>query len=321
MKRVLSVLLIAILLTACNETNRTMNKIKNTLSVFVKSVLGRDAPNETQVNIPMVKGVSIIRDIAYGTHQKQRMDIYAPKDANNAPLIVVLHGGGWNWGDKADVQVYINKVNRWVPKGFVVASVDTRLMSDGADVYSQIDDLAHAVAHIQQHAGEWGGDVDKLMLMGHSSAGTIVSVLAAKPAIVTVLGGRKWLANFAIDSSSLDIARTMRLWAPDMFTYAYGKDPAKWLAASPFSLLSSESLPMFIACSTQRGDAPCEQAELFVDEAKKFSTKIKIVPQDLDHGAMDFNLGVDAEYTDIAESFMASLDSDIAHLLGKIGEN
>lgn len=309
------VLLIAILLTACDEPRNTLHKIKTTLTVFAHKVLDSNAAKESPIDIPMVSGVNSIKDVAYGFHQKQRMDIYVPEGAKHAPIIMVLHGGGWNYGDKASPAVYINKLNRWAPKGFIVVSVDTRLKHHDADVYAQVDDLAHAVTYFQQHAAEWGGDADRLILMGHSSAGTLVSVLAAKPSIVTALGGKKWLASFAIDSSSLDIERTMRLWRPDMFTYAYGNDAEKWPNASPISLLSTESLPMFIACSTQRGDAPCEQAELFADEARKYGTKIKIVPQDLNHGGIDFHLGLDEEYTIIAEKFMASLDPKVARLL------
>lgn len=288
------VIFVATSLTACNQTHK-----------------GGDV-SEPSVIAPMVSGVKVIKDFAYGKHKKQRMDIYVPENVHEAPIIMMMHGGGWTTGDKNGVPV--NIVNRWAPKGFVVISVGTRLMPK-ADVYAQINDLAQSVVTTQKHAAEWGGDPAKLMLMGHSSGGTMVSVLAAKPSLVTALGGVRWLASFALDSSSLDIPRTMRLWSPDMFTYAYGETPENWLSASPINLLSSESIPMFIACSTQRPDGSCEQAELFVEEAKKFKLRTQIVQQNFDHGGVGFQLGLDPEYTNAAEVFMASLDSEVARRL------
>lgn len=313
-RRVLIVMLSAMFLTSCDDAYSVARKIKAQLRSFIHSGKA-DKPAMPEIVIPMVSGVKTIKDFAYGEHEKQRMDIFAPENASGAPIIMMLHGGGWTTGDKNGSVTYINKLNRWVPKGFIVTSVDTRLMPD-ADVYEQIEDLAQAVATTQKHAKEWGGDASKIILMGHSSAGTMVSVLAAKPSLVTKLGGQRWLASFALDSSSLDIPRTMRLWFPRMYTYAYGKDADKWAAASPINLLSSESIPMFIACSTKRPDNSCEQAKLFVEQADKFNIKTKIVPQDYDHGGVNFHLGKDEEYTKQAEEFMASLDAEVARRLG-----
>lgn len=302
-------------LNACDQDFSAPQKIKSHLeAIWFKLVDG-----ETEVSIPLAQGVEVIENIAYGSHDMQGMDLYRLPDAQAAPIIMNLHGGGWTTGNKNETLSYINKVNRWVPKGFIVISVDTRLMPD-ADVYAQIDDLAKAVSFVQQHAADWGGDGGKLILMGHSSAGTMVSVLATSPSIVTQHGGQAWLASVAIDSSSLDIERSMRLWSPGMISHAYGAAADRWLTASPIHLLSKHSLPMLLACSTLRGDAPCEQAALFVAKAEALGLRTAIVPQDFDHGGVDFNLGVDAAYTQTVETFMASLDTDVARLLTSDGE-
>lgn len=314
--RLLLMMTLLLLLTACDQGYSLAKKAKNHLQTAWQTMTGHTPEN---IDIQMVSGVETISEIAYGAHKKQCLDVYKLAGVQDAPIIMHLHGGGWSSGSKREPLSYINKVNRWVPKGFIVISVDTRIMPE-ADVYGQVDDLAKAVAYVQKHAPEWGGDGSKLMLMGHSSAGTMVSVLAAKPALVEAQGGQRWLASFAIDSSSLDIARTMRLWSPEMFIYAYGNDAQNWSAASPISLLSKESLPMFIACSTQRGDGSCEQATLFAEEARKFNLVTKVSPQDFDHGGVDFNLGFDGAYTDVAETFMASLDAEVALRLKKNAE-
>jgi arylformamidase len=294
-------LLTASLLSACDKVAAISQKIKH-------HFFASQAASE-KINI--ASDVNVIHDFSYGHHAKQRMDIYTPQHAKNAPVIMMLHGGGWGAGDKSDALVYINKVNRWVPKGFIVISVNTRLLPE-ADVYGQIKDFAQAVATAQQHATEWGGNPDLLMLMGHSSGGTIVSVLSTTPALVTNIGGKRWLATFALDSSSLDIPRTMRLWHPDMFVVAYSDHQEKWPAASPIDLVNAQSIPMFIACSTQRPDSPCEQAQLFSERAKAFNIRMTISTHNLNHGEMNDALGIEPQYTMAVETFMASLDKTLA---------
>ncbi len=262
----------------------------------------------------LVDGVKVFKDIAYGDHKKQGMDVYAPEHAENAPVIVMLHGGAWAWGDKAEAAAYVNKVNRWVPKGFVFISADTRLLPE-ADVYAQIDDLAHAVATAQSRAAEWGGDPNKFILMGHSSAGTIVSVLAANPKLVTDLGGRRWLASISLDASILDAPRSLGLWPIKMFTDAYGLDAEKWPAGSAADMLTQESIPLCLVCVKARRDNTCEQSEMYAERARKVNVATHIIPSNDSHGEVNTRLGLSNNYTKSIEAFMTTLDAEVARRL------
>ena len=44
---------------------------------------------------PLPAGVKVLRDVAYGSDRAQRFDVYIPKDAARAPVIFMVHGGGW----------------------------------------------------------------------------------------------------------------------------------------------------------------------------------------------------------------------------------
>ena len=72
----------------------------------------------------------VSNDIAYGPSDAQTLDVYAPSDANNAPIIFMVHGGAWRFGDKATGAVVENKVSRWVEMGFVFVSVNYRLLPE-----------------------------------------------------------------------------------------------------------------------------------------------------------------------------------------------
>jgi arylformamidase len=263
---------------------------------------------------PMVEGVRILRDLPYGKDAKQRMDVYAPEHARNAPIIVWLHGGGFEGGDKAERDGYINKVNRWIPKGLIIVSLNTRLVPE-ADAYDQLHDVALATADIQLHADDWGGDANKLFLMGHSSAGTLVAALTSRPSLVAELGGKPWLGGISLDSSSLDIPNTMSHWHPPFLDRAFGSDRDAWKTASPQDLLDRHSLPQLIVCSIQREDNPCSQAAEFAQTARALGVRVQVLARDLNHGDVNFRLGLDEDYTHMVETFMAQQNSDAASLL------
>ena len=79
------------------------------------SLIACNAHDAFQADIPMAADIEVIKNISYGNHKKQRMDIYKQANAKRAPIIMNLHGGGWSSGDKNESLSYINKVNRWVP--------------------------------------------------------------------------------------------------------------------------------------------------------------------------------------------------------------
>ena len=88
--------------------------------------------------------VRLVRDVAYGADPKQRFDVYVPRGARNAPVILMVHGGGWRIGDKRSRGVVGNKVRRWSREGIVVISVNYRLLP-GTDPVEQARDVARAL--------------------------------------------------------------------------------------------------------------------------------------------------------------------------------
>src|SRR5205085_10088379 len=67
------------------------------------------------------------RDVAYGDDPAQRLDAYLPAKAEKAPILLMVHGGGWMLGDKGNRAVVQNKVAHWLPRGYVVASANYRM--------------------------------------------------------------------------------------------------------------------------------------------------------------------------------------------------
>ncbi len=134
------------------------------------------------------EGVQRLFDVPYGNDPLQRMDVYLPPAAARpsagprAPILFMVHGGAWRTGDKAMERVVQEKVARWVPLGFVLVSVNYRLLPD-TGVALQAHDVATALATVQQRAAQWGADGTRTVLMGHSAGAHLVSLLNAQPAL------------------------------------------------------------------------------------------------------------------------------------------
>src|SRR5262249_957336 len=108
-----------------------------------------------RVSLPA--GVRVVRDVPYGKDERQRMDVYLPKNAAGSPVILMVHGGAWRLGDKGTEPVVENKVTRWVSKGFIFISINYRMLPDAAPM-EQAQDVARALAVAQGKAATWGGD-------------------------------------------------------------------------------------------------------------------------------------------------------------------
>ncbi|HEX4910631.1 MAG TPA: alpha/beta hydrolase [Permianibacter sp.] len=255
-------------------------------------------------------GVTVQREIAYGADPRQRLDRYQPAAARAAPLMVLVHGGGWARGDKASRAVVANKVRRWTAKGFVVVSVNYRLLPEASPL-TQADDVATAVAFVQRHAEQWGADPTAVVLVGHSAGAHLVALLSASATIATRAGVAPWLATVALDSAAFDVEAIMDKRHFRLYDKAFGSERALWRAASPFHVLTPIAPPLLAVCSTRR-DVACEQAEAFAGKARSLGVNVTVLPQDLSHRDINEQLGLSSAYTHAVEAFLRDVDARLA---------
>jgi arylformamidase len=255
--------------------------------------------------VPAAAGNRIVRDVAYGPDARQRFDVYAPDDARGAPVIFMLHGGAWAFGDKGAASVVDNKVARWVPRGFVFVSANYRMLPDAAPL-EQARDAARALAAAQARAASWGGDGARFILMGHSAGAHLVSLIAAAPRIALDLGARPWLGTVELDSAALDVERIMRKRHLRLYDRAFGRDPADWAAVSPLARLARPGAPFLAVCSTRRADS-CPAAQAFVARARSLGTRASVLEENLSHREINARLGEDGDYTRAVDAFLDEL--------------
>lgn len=250
--------------------------------------------------------VQVIRDVAYGRDDNQRFDIYLPqRGVQNAPVIFMVHGGGWYRGDKAMRSVVANKVAHWVPKGYVFISTNYRMLPQATPV-EQAEDIARAVIAAQRNAATWGGDPSKFILMGHSAGAHLVALVSAAPERALRLGATPWLGAILLDSASLDVVQTMEGPHLSLHDRAFGSDPAYWRRASPYHHLTGGAPSMLAVASTERKSS-VPQARHFAAKAVSLGVRVQVLEQALTHREINEQLGTRGVYTAVVDAFISSL--------------
>ena len=185
--------------------------------------------------------------------QSQCLDLFTPDEnpATPLPVIVWIHGGGWQDGDKRGGLEW--KPACFTHAGFVLATVNYRLAP--AHLYpSFMVDVARAVAWLRLHVGAHGGDPDRIVVVGHSAGSHIAALLATDP---------RWLADAAaattqvpwlkgavlIDGGSYDLVRRAQRQtdAENTIGLVFGRDGSLWAEASPVThVAAGKGLPPFL---------------------------------------------------------------------------
>lgn len=255
--------------------------------------------------VTLPAGARMEANIAYGTDPLQKLDVYLPAHAARAPVLFMVHGGGWKRGDKGAAGVVQDKINHYLPMGYVFISTNYRLEPE-ADPLEQAADVAAALAFAQQHAAEWGADPSRFVLMGHSAGAHLVALLAAAPEISRQAGARPWLGTIALDSAAYNVNTIMDHPHLRLYDEAFGSDRQFRDAASPTLRLRSAPSPMLLVCSSRRA-LSCSQATAFADRAKDLGGRADVLPVDMSHAEINRDVGVAGTYTARIDAFLTSL--------------
>ncbi|EDY82848.1 hypothetical protein VDG1235_2471 [Verrucomicrobiia bacterium DG1235] len=121
--------------------------------------------------------IDVTHDITYAQPGKKTLkyDIFSPKKAKDLPIIVIIHGGGWRTNNEDVMRGLARELTRGGK--FVVASIDYRWAGDAdgdatsSTMYNIIEDCYGAIAHIMEHAADYGGDSTRIGVTGDSAGG------------------------------------------------------------------------------------------------------------------------------------------------------
>lgn len=130
--------------------------------------------NWAQMSASYLRRAVIERDIQYGASAGERLDLLKPLNPK-APVLLFIHGGYWQSCDKDH---YTFALEPLVSAGALVATVNYTLCPE-VSLETQVDQVRAACAWVWRHAGDYGGDPDRLHIAGHSAGGHLAAMMAA----------------------------------------------------------------------------------------------------------------------------------------------
>jgi arylformamidase len=134
---------------------------------------------------PLLMGASVPpTEVAYGRDPRQTLDLYARPGLSGAPVLLFVHGGGWNIGDKRGVNALPAFAER---HGLLFASTNYRLTPD-VTARGCAQDVAAAIAWMLTHGAEHGGDPRRLFIAGHSAGAHLVALVGVDPVYLGAQG-------------------------------------------------------------------------------------------------------------------------------------
>lgn len=203
--------------------------------------------------------------ISYGRDPAQVFDYWRGSATEAAPLILFVHGGGWQHGSRT------NTTGQWKPEhynglGYRFASTDYRLVPN-ARVEDQAADIARALRVLVDRARELGIDRNRIVLMGHSAGAHLVALVGTDPRYLQAVGLS--LADIKgvvpLDGAAYDVPRQVRDGPPvmkDTYALVFGDDPARQRALSPFYQAAKPNAAAFYIPHVQRPDGVAQSNAL-----------------------------------------------------------
>lgn len=153
------------------------------LVAYLKKNSWRDGITKTATNLPKKVTYQSLMDVSYGDAEGKDnlLDAYYPDNHNhNTKVIVYIHGGSWNRGDKSEFPKLL--IDDLVgQKGYMVVSINYRLVKDGKNLFpAQIEDVKKAIAFLSSKAKRYGFNGNEFALMGGSAGAHLAMLYAYK---------------------------------------------------------------------------------------------------------------------------------------------
>jgi acetyl esterase/lipase len=222
---------------------------------------------------PPAVELNVAYDATAPDDPKRQLDLYLP-GGRDFPTVVFLHGGGWAWGDRTQsfggADIYRNIGRFLASQGIGAAVISYRLIWT-VDWHDQLGDVARAVAWVQAHIAERGGEPNRLFLLGHSAGAQLAARVAVDPSWLAAAGGDSHgvCGVAAVSGAGYDLgdADTYRRgFDPLYFAERFGgsrMDGSWWHDASVLPWLDAGDPPFLIVSATGEHGGLQRQSRLF----------------------------------------------------------
>lgn len=210
------------------------------VGIFLSSCKKDDAKEEDM-------SVTLL-NVSYGTNAQQKMDVYLPasRSTTNTKVMIMIHGGGWNTGDKSDFNAYVDSLKRREPS-YAIFNINYRLANTPDFFPAQEQDVKAALEFIYSKKGEYKIS-DKFVLVG-ASAGAHLALLQGYKYSTPVKP--KAIIDFFGPTDLIELYNNPpNPFVQPLLSSVTGATPASdntlYTQSSPITFISSQSPPTMI---------------------------------------------------------------------------
>lgn len=231
----------------------------------MKRALRDGAVPRTTVRLGELLRVRTVRDLPYADQSPRNvLDVYhpVPMPSEPAPVLVLVHGGGWDHGDKKQCAPY---AVHFAARGMLCVSINYRL-SDTATHPAALEDFVSALLWVAANARTYGGDSNRVALVGFS-AGAHLCMLAAyaSPSARAIPGLTVRCVVDVYGPVDLVSADARKMSAVRRLLGAkYRHSPARYIEASPISHVDATDPPTLVLHGSVDDIVPVTHAERLV---------------------------------------------------------
>jgi arylformamidase len=255
--------------------------------------------------ISQAQGQLISPNIPYAVpaNERQMLDVYAPENAKSLPVIFWIHGGGWQAGDKTSVQ---EKPKAFVNKGYVFVATNYRFLPN-VDMETIVRDIAKSIHWVHDHIAEYGGDPERLLVMGHSAGAQLAALVCTDARYLKAEGLNDAIIKgcVPVDGDTYDVplmietgaARRKALGQPDpKFGHyeKFGSDPVKHLDFSAVNHVArKKGIPPFLLLYVGEHPDTSAQAQRLASVLTEAGIAAKLFgAKNTNHSQINENLGL-----------------------------
>jgi acetyl esterase/lipase len=195
--------------------------------------------------------VKVAKDIDYASHKgkiSNQLNVYYPvSQEKNKDVLVFIHGGSWSSGKK---ETYWWLGRNLARKGLVTVVINYGLAPD--QQYGQMaGDCAAAVKWVSDHIADYGGNPERIFLMGHSAGGHLADLINADPQYLAATGFKGKISGVILnDAFGLDMNEYLSKAEHDdnyrNFLRTFTSSPEVWTKGSPLNYLGNIRNPHLI---------------------------------------------------------------------------
>jgi triacylglycerol lipase len=239
---------------------RTRTLLKSLGCELSHSLIERTQQHLAAHLLPVETEAPVVRDLAYGPDARHRLDIFAPSGAQDAPVLLFVHGGGFVMGDKKLPKLpFYENVGRWAAEqGWIGVTINYRLAPDNMWPAGG-EDIGTAIAWLSENIARYGGHPRRIFVMGQSAGATHVATYLAMPGLQPASG--PGVAGAVLVSGGYDPASA----SPNAYHLAYyGTDRACYGDYSTIQGLVVTNVPLCLAISEYDGIDYRRQAAMLV---------------------------------------------------------